>query len=387
VKLLLKKITLIFVMTAMAQSAGAQYKKSGNILLKDSLDNAFDLSNFIIDVRGFLPVPFMITEPALGGIGGGLALVFIKKHDVVKDSAFSNVDARRIPPDITGIGGMYTANNTWGLIAFRSAAWIKARSKYRVLGGYADVNLDFYRENSEGDEEKYAFNLRTFPAYGTLLKNFGNSAWSAGLSYLFLRTEVKVQSDELPSFVTDEERSSDVSMPGVVVEVDTRDNIFTPDKGVRVHTSLGWSDGAVGSDHDYLKLMAFAHSYFPISDNLISGWRLQLVNVFNDPPFYLVPFIELRGVPTARYQGDISSVAEGELRWDFVSRWSLMLFGGAGKAFDEWNEFDDSDWVGAGGTGFRYLIARKFKLRMGVDVARGPEQWAYYVVMGSAWLK
>jgi hypothetical protein len=39
---------------------------------------------------------------------------------------------------------------------------------------------------------------------------------------------------------------------------------------------------------------------------------------------------------------------------------------------------------GVGG-GFRYLIARKFKLRMGVDIARGPEKWAYYIVFGNTW--
>jgi len=37
------------------------------------------------------------------------------------------------------------------------------------------------------------------------------------------------------------------------------------------------------------------------------------------------------------------------------------------------------------GGGFRYLTAREFGLQMGVDVARGPEQWAIYVVFGNSW--
>jgi hypothetical protein len=43
--------------------------------------------------------------------------------------------------------------------------------------------------------------------------------------------------------------------------------------------------------------------------------------------------------------------------------------------------------VSARCTGFRYLLARKFKLRVGVDIARGPEDFAYYIVFGSNWLK
>ena len=37
------------------------------------------------------------------------------------------------------------------------------------------------------------------------------------------------------------------------------------------------------------------------------------------------------------------------------------------------------------GGGFRYLTAREFGLQMGIDVARGPEQWAIYVVFGNSW--
>jgi hypothetical protein len=41
--------------------------------------------------------------------------------------------------------------------------------------------------------------------------------------------------------------------------------------------------------------------------------------------------------------------------------------------------------VVAGGGGIRYLLARKFGLHYGVDVARGPEDWAIYFQFGSAW--
>jgi hypothetical protein len=39
------------------------------------------------------------------------------------------------------------------------------------------------------------------------------------------------------------------------------------------------------------------------------------------------------------------------------------------------------------GSGFRYLIARQLGLKMGIDVARGPENWAFYIVFGNTWLR
>jgi hypothetical protein len=41
--------------------------------------------------------------------------------------------------------------------------------------------------------------------------------------------------------------------------------------------------------------------------------------------------------------------------------------------------------VHAGGFGFRYLIARVLGIQAGIDVARGPEKNAFYIVFGSSW--
>ena len=96
----------------------------------------------------------------------------------------------------------------------------------------------------------------------------------------------------------------------------------------------------------------------------------------------------MRGVPTARYQGNADLLTELEMRWDFYRRWSVMLFGGTGKAFDEWSEISDAKWVNSIGTGFRYLVAQKFKLRVGVDIAKGPDNtFAYYIIFGNSWVK
>ena len=88
-----------------------------------------------------------------------------------------------------------------------------------------------------------------------------------------------------------------------------------------------------------------------------------------------------------RYQGMVTTLAETEWRWDFASRFSAVVFGGAGNAVMDLDEFSDSEWHPTGGVGGRYLIARRLGLRMGIDVARGPEKWAYYMVFGTNWVR
>ena len=52
-------------------------KASSKANLKDTLDGKFDFSSFLIDAKGFIPVPFIITEPAVGGLGLAVVPIFL----------------------------------------------------------------------------------------------------------------------------------------------------------------------------------------------------------------------------------------------------------------------------------------------------------------------
>jgi len=377
-------ITLLFFLSALVSFG--QGKKEMRQYMKDSVDGKFDFSDFLIKYPGgFLPVPNLITEPAFGNFGFSLTPVFLKKRPPSVEEVKGVRKSIPNPPDITGLTVMYTANNSWAVFAFRSATWIKPKIKYRIGGGYADMNMDFYHTGASGDEKKYGLNFRAIPFGATILKQLRAIRWSTGISYLFIKSDITPTEGELPPAFPKKDFKALLSMPGVVVEYEGRDNIFTPDKGIRFHTSMAWSNEAFGSKWNYSNFNVYGYFYYPIRRNLIGGLRLENQQVSGDTPFYLLPYLDLRGIPVARYQGNIFSVGEVEFRWDIVSRWSAVFFAGSGKAYDSWSGFSDASWHSSGGGGFRYLIARKFKLRAGLDLARGPEQWAYYLVFGSSW--
>ncbi|MBZ4035914.1 BamA/TamA family outer membrane protein [Flavobacterium sp. 17A] len=356
------------------------------ISLRDSLDHAVDLSDYLIYAHGFIVVPTIITEPALGGIGGAVVPVFLKKHAPVIDE---NGKKRFINPDITGGMGMYTGNKSWMVGAFRSSTLIKPRILYRVAAGYGDVNLSFYENNLPNlPDQEFKLNFRSTIFYTQWLKQFRNAKWSAGPQYLFLNSKINLPDFNLPPpFVKPSDVKSTVSQFGAAIQFDGRDNIFTPDKGIRIQSDFFWSDNAIGSDYDAWRVNLSAIGYYPLAKTLIGGLRVEGEQAFGSPPFYLRPGINLRGIPAARYQGKTSIVTEAELRWDVYKRWSVMGFGGLASAFNDWDKAFAKPVVYSYGTGFRYLVARKFKLRMGVDVARGPEDWAYYIVFGSNWMR
>lgn len=369
-------------------AAKSQHKRAFS--MKDSLDHKLDLSDWIINANGFVPVPVIITEPALGNFGFGIAPVFLKKKKPMI------MDGKPVPqpPDITAVAAAYTLNKTWFVGGGRMASISKPRMKYKIGGGYGNINLDYYREVANQGEKQFGFNGKSIVAYGYLAKQLHDPRFQVGLQYLFMNIKLKMQDDAtLPDFVKDKEVKSNIGELGAVGEYDSRDNIFTPDRGVKIHAHVNFSDNIFGSSYDYQRLNSFIYWYVPFfrnkesGKNWIGGFRADYQQMWGDPPFFILPSVDLRGIPAVRYQGKINALVETEQRWDFVRRWSLIAFGGLGKAFDNYSEFGDAQLVYNYGAGIRYLLARKFKLRMGVDIARGPDNWAYYIIFGSSWLK
>ncbi len=360
------------------------YGQNPKVSFKDSIDHKLDMSDWVLTAHGFMPVPTIITEPAVGGFGGGLFAVFIKPNTPYIDTVKGQVVKTHAKATIYGVGGIYTINGTWALGAATQGVIKKWRSVYRVVGAYADANLTFYKQFQEAGEQSFEFNMRVVPMYGQLLKEFGHSHWSAGANYLWLKTKLMRTNSE---FHEPEDVESTISLPGLVLDYDNRDNDFTPNKGLRWNTVLNTSAEWLGSDYTYYAVNSAVYTWIPVSDKIYSGYRAEYQQMWEDAPFFMLPYITLRGIPAARYQGWQTFVAETEWRWDFTKRWSMTGFGGAGKAIQKDYTFSESAWRWAGGMGGRYLIARKLKLRAGVDVARGPEEWAYYIVLGSYWAR
>ena len=65
-------------------------------LFKDSLDGAFDISKWLFELHGFIPIISPITEPALGYGAAVVGVYFIPKKETAKNEFKM--------PDIVGVG-------------------------------------------------------------------------------------------------------------------------------------------------------------------------------------------------------------------------------------------------------------------------------------------
>jgi hypothetical protein len=377
-KPILLKAIFIFIGVSLQSFCANSQEQNKKRMLRDTLDHKLDFSRFIIDAKGFLPVAMIITEPALGGIGLAAAPLFIspkKSPDPNKYTA----------PDITVAAAMYTANKSWMLGAVHIGSWPKAGIKYRFGAFYGDINLNFY-PTVKDKEVKLDFNIRTVPVFASISKSISKNDIHLGLKYVFLRTKLVPNFvDTIPAIIPEKDLDSHAAALGVFLDWDKRNSIFTPDKGIRANMEYSVNDNWTGSDFEYQKLAGFVHWFVPIRSKWISGLRLEGQQVFDTPPFFLNPTIIMRGIPALRYQGASTVLAETEQRYDFNLRWSALAFGGIAQVVDKDQSFGDGKTVYNAGVGFRYLVARAFKLRAGIDVAIGPDSWGYYIVFGHNW--
>ncbi len=357
-----------------------------NLSFKDSVDGAIDLSDWIIYYNGFVPVPIIITEPAVGGFGLGLAPVFIKQN---KPYQIGEKHYPAPPDIITGFGG-YTANNSWAAGGGIAMSIPKYRLQYKIFSGYANVNMDFYFNNKQIETQKIGFNFETIPIFVSLGKVLKNPHFSIDLEYLFGNTKVQLNnsSEKLPDFISSKEMNSTISRTGLRFSFDSRDNVFTPDKGIKTYVDMLVSSEYIGSDYNYEQVEAAFYYYQPLTKRWINGLRIDFQQAFDDIPFYLKPMIDMRGIPAGRFIGKTSILAELEERVDVYKRWSLIIFGGIGSTFDDWTNISDASLAASYGGGFRYLLARKLHLRVGLDLGYSNiNQFAWYIVFGSNWLR
>ena len=351
---------------------------------KDPYDGRFDVTaGGSGGASGLVPIAVPSNDPVLGpGLVG--AIVYFHPTQPAADGQRADSNA---PPTMTGVGVGTTENDSWAVAGLHSATWRDGRVRYLAVLGAASLNMNYYGDlggEAPADEQSgLLFNIEGSLLVQQALFRVGDSLFFAGVRYQLLSANVTF--DIVPDRPIELDRTVDAGL-ALVLEHDTRDNMFTPNRGARSALAVSRFGSAFGGDFEYAKLDASYLKYWPLLEERVSlGMRLNYAFAEDEAPFYAVPYVSLRGVPMLRYQGEHVVTAELEPRFRLGERWSVVAFAGLARAAAEPSEFDDVVDVYNYGGGFRYLLSRQLGLAAGIDLARGPEEEAVYLTFGNAW--
>ena len=341
-----------------------------------------------------LPIPIFLTEPAFGyGLGVALGYFHPTKNDTEKQeelplhtlgSASAERSSQKPPPTITGIGGGYTAQDTWGVAVAHLTSWRKDTIRY--AGGiiYADVKSTYYNSL----DHSLDFKLKGSGLYQDLKVRLGNSRFFLGSKLLLLETDshFDITLGEDTEIGTDDILASNFGIAASLT-YDGRDNVFTPNTGQLLQFDIWRFDEALGSDYDYWRANLKLLSFYQLHPRFVLGLRVAASALDGPAPFYAYPYVSLRGIPALRYQGKTVGTIEVEGRWNILPRWAIVGFAGTGAVYSReiLGIKIAKDDIFAGGAGVRYFLMHDLGLWLGIDVARGPEDLYSYVVVGQAW--
>ncbi len=324
------------------------------------------------------PVPF--SNPALGT---GLAVVGAYMYRVGSDDP-------EVPASYTGLGGLYSDTDSWGF-GFSQKLFLKEdRVRAGFVAATAELNYDFYGVGSDAGERGRAISLsQSADAVGVRLDYRVGGDYFIGLRLGALDIETSTDLSNVPPELQDLELTQDSRIEdlGLLLQRDTRDQVYTPTEGSLLELDLGLRRLRSQFTTKYRK-MRFAYTrYVPRNDSVLA-YRVYACYAGNGSPFYdLCAFgarSDLRGYTAGRYLDRTEVVTQVEYRRPLRGRWGLVAFAGVGTVAPSFSDMNADDLLPGAGVGIRYLVSRAQNINLRVDVARGNDETTVHIGLGEA---
>lgn len=360
------------------------FGETNSSLFIDDDDGYFDVSKFLASKQGFLPTPILITGPTFG-LGGGLNVMFLHGTLAGKKRA----DGKYVPPNITGAAAAATENGTRFAAAYHIGFFKAGDIRTTTFAGRPDANMDFGTQFGS-----VSLNTKGYALYQEVKTRLGGSDFFVGMNYLYMQIKSSFNEAQPPFDAILDKLSSNSAYGALslVAEYDSRDSIFTPNRGLYVKGVYGVYNQTFGSDKNFENLRTKLFYYMPLATAFNLAFRAEYQTILgeNRAPAFMTPSLILRGLANQNYNGQHALVVETEGRYEVLHRNWLVGFVGSGKTFGDYSSSGAVSFANAPapisyGAGYRYALAKRFKLLGGFDVARYGNEYAFYITMGSAW--
>lgn len=168
---------------------------------------------------------------------------------------------------------------------------------------------------------------------------------------------------------------------GLVLNHDTRDNIFQPKGGW--YNSASWMSfqNFLGSNFTFNQYALDLRKYFNPYKNQVLAVQSYWSFTTGNPPFQHVSLIGgsdlMRGYFEGRYRDRHAVVHQAEYRLPIYRNFGMVFFGSAGQVSSQPNQFRINRMKYGGGFGFRYKLNPE-GLNIRIDIAFGDQRAFYF---------
>lgn len=314
-----------------------------------------------------LPFPILISDPTNGtGLGGGVLMLYrLGRHDP------ESQDSQ------TSVFGYYTTSKSWQLGVDQILSFKQDRFRSIVRGRFGNVN-NRYEYPELPSDVVYGQRSDTVTA-GFLVRAVG--ALYLGLNYRLADTRFAYDqgSDEEQRFsevLLGElgARATTESGLGLLVAYDTRDEHYSPSRGVFAEAQFLEHTSWLGSDQAFRTLDLWLNTYHQVRPDHVIAARFRWRLAGGDVPFTAQSTFggkDLRGYQLGKYRGDGTIAAQVEYRFPIKGRLGGVAFGGLGRVYGNDPTLGANTVLPNAGAGIRFLLLKDRGANVGVDFAWG----------------
>lgn len=331
---------------------------------------------------GFVYIPIIFSTPETGLAGGSAFSLFFRPPEADSDSRPSTITPIFIYTQKKQIMSalnldLYWKDETYRLVA--NIGYKKYPDKFYGIGNDLpkDNDEDF---TSEGVLLLLDFQRKIRPGlYVGLQYEVGNSRI----------IEVDEENNPLlyPGDVSGSEGGK-ISGAGLILNWDTRDNIFSPLTGMWHQLSARFYGGGLGSKFSYSRYNLDLRQYFPVRSSHVLACQAYANIMTSRPPFELMSRLGgpniMRGYYMGRYSDKCMIAVQAEYRMPVWRRIGMVCFAGLGDVADEIGNFRLGEFKHAFGLGLRFLFSPEEKINLRLDFAQGKGSSGMYISIGEA---
>lgn len=289
---------------------------------------------------------------------------------------------------ITGAGGFYAENQSWGAGVFHRMSLDEDRWRLTGAAFYGDLRYDYY---GIGGSDSIALPLRQETSFYMVEGLF---AVKDNL-YLGLKGTIAESLVGLDVFESEPGTPNPPRILNQEIDIvsltprlrfDTRDNEFYPTDGILVDADAAFGMEALGSVSDYELYKLALNFYHDLSDDGVLAGRVAMEYAAGAAPFFVFPAFgsgaDLRGYTTGTFRDRSLVAAQVEYRHRLTPRLGVVAFGGAGSVSPDFLGWEDTLYCY--GAGLRFVVAKKNNLSIRFDYAWGKDDEQFYVGLGEA---
>lgn len=377
---MLRVLTIVLLVGLAAGRATAQDPNSGP--RDGAAVEALADSAAIADTGGELVLlPVLGYTPDTGLLLGGLALRFFHLDPPGEDSR----------PSVVSPIVIFTLKKQLLIFLGTDLNWGEGRWHAGLMPSYQKFPDDYYgigRDTQVDPLENYT--PEQFAFEGMLERRVvGDLRLGVGYQvakHQLLKTE---PGGELADGQVPGTETTVLSAPGLLAGWDSRDNTWSPWRGLWLQTGVAFFRPGWGSDYDFTEYSVDLRTYVPTGERSTLAVQLLGRSLDGEAPFYQLPRLGgesgLRGYTGGRFLDNTMALVRTEWRTGPVwKRFGAVVFAGIGDVAPRTGDLTTAAQLTTVGLGLRWMVSEQEKVNVRMDFGFGKDDSGFYLSLGEA---